>query len=42
MLGRYVGMGKLEMVHLKVQILANSDTRWTKSGSFRSENYTMY
>jgi len=33
---------KLDMGHLKVQILGISETRWTKSGSFRTEDYTMY
>ena len=33
---------KLEMGRLKVQILGISETRWTKSGSFRTEDYTMY
>ena len=33
---------KLEMGRLKVQILGLSETRWTKSGSFRTEDYTMY
>ena len=33
---------KFEMGRLKVQILGISETRWTKSGSFRAEDYTMY
>ena len=33
---------KLEMERLKVQILGISETRWTKSGSFKTEDYTMY
>ena len=33
---------KLEMGRLKVQILGISETRWTKSGSFRTEDCTMY
>ena len=33
---------KLEMERLKVQILGISETRWTKSGSVKTEDYTMY
>ena len=33
---------KLKMGRLKVQILGISETRWTKSGSFRTDDYAMY
>jgi len=33
---------KVEMGHLKVQILGIRETRWTKSGGFRAEDYAIY
>ena len=33
---------KLEMERLKMKILGVNETRWARSGSFRTEDYTMY